>query len=345
MKTLASLVPFLAVIAIGPIACRAQHSGYTIAQRIPLPGNGGWDYIVADGESGRLFVSHNTVLQVVDEHTGELLGTVPDLAGVHGIALATDLGKGFISCGRDSSVVIIDLKDLHTVARVKSTGANPDAILYDHFTQRVFVFNAGSANVTVLDATSHAVINTIALHGAPEFAVSDEAGTIYVNIEDKSLVCVIDATALLVRHNWPLAPGEEPSGLALDGATHRLFSVCDNKVVVILNAQNGSVVARLPVGERVDGVMFDATLKRAYSSNGDGTLTVVQEGPDDTFSVLETLTTQPGARTCTVDQKSHHIFLPTAEYLPASASTAADPHPRRKLKDGTFVVMDVAPLE
>jgi YVTN family beta-propeller protein len=345
MNSLRSLFPFLALLASVLIACRAQHADYAIAQRIALPGDGGWDYIVADAESGRLFVSHGTVLQVVDERTGLVLGTIPDCPGVHGIALANDLGKGFISCGRDSSVAVVDLKTLAVLQRVKVTGANPDAILYDAYSLHVFVFNAHSASATVMDARSNRVLATIPLDGSPEFAVSDEGGTVYVNIEDQGVICLINATTMKVEHNWSLAPGEEPSGLALDRLSHRLFSVCDNKLMVIMDAQSGKIITTLPIGERVDGVMFDATLKRAYSSNGDGTVTVVQEGPEDTFNVLETITTQPGARTCAVDQRSHHIFLPTAEYLPAPAATEADPHPRRKAKEGSFVVLDVMPLE
>ena len=325
-------------------ACHTQPH-YRIAHTFPVPGDGGWDYIAVDDSSGRLFASHGTVLQIVDEKAGTLLGTVPDCKGVHGIALANDLGKGFISCGRDSSVVVIDLKSYATTARVKVAGADPDAILYDAFSHKVFVFNAGSDNATVLDAATNAVITTIPLAGAPEFAQSDGAGTIYVNIEDKSLICAIDANTMKVLHDWPIAPGEEPSGLALDNATHRLFSVCGNKLMVVVDAQSGKVITTLPIGDRVDGVMFDATSKRAYSSNGEGTMTVIQEAAGDKFTVLETVPTRKGARTCAVDQKTHHIFLPTAEYGDAPAATTENPHPRRSVKPGTFVILDVEPVE
>ena len=224
-------------------------------------------------------------------------------------------------------------------------GENPDAILYDSFTHRVFAFNAHSNSATVLDAVTNAVIGTIALEGAPEFAQSDGSGMIYVNIEDKSLICAIDANTMKVLHNWPIAPGEEPSGLALDNATHRLFSVCSNKLMVVVDAQSGKVITTLPIGDRVDGVMFDATSKRAFSSNGEGTMTVVQEEAGDKFTVLENVTTMRGARTCAVDQKTHHIFLPTAEYGDEPAPTAENPHPRRTVKPGTFVILDVEPVD
>jgi YVTN family beta-propeller protein len=229
------------------------------------------------------------------------------------------------------------------LARVPVTGRNPDAIVYEPSTRRVFTFNGGSANATVIDAATNKVVGTVALSGKPEAPAVDGKGTVFVNIEDKSTVAAIDAATLKVKAEWPLAPGEEPSGLALDPATRRLFSVCSNKLMIVLDADTGKIVATLPIGERVDGAAFDPGLKRAYSSNGDGTLTVVQEVDKSTFKVLENVATQRGARTLALDVKTHHIYLSTAEFGPTPAPTADRPRPRPTIVPGSFVVLDVAP--
>jgi len=321
----------------------SAQSRYTVANKFSIEGDAGWDYLTSDDSTGRLFVSHSTIVQVLDENTGKIVGTISDTKGVHGIALAQDLNKGFISNGKDSSVTVFDLKTLATIEKVSVTGRNPDAILYDPFTQRVFTFNAKSNNATVIDAKTDKVIGTIPLDGNPEFAVSDGKGHVYANIESKSKVDVIDPKSMTVLSQWSLDKGEEPSGLALDNDHGYLFSVCDNKLMVILNARDGRVVTTLPIGERVDGAAFDPTLQRAYSSNGDGTLTVVQEEANGKFSVLENVVTQRGARTVTVNRKTHHVYLPTAEYNPAPEPTSDNPKPRPSVKAGTFVVLEVAP--
>jgi YVTN family beta-propeller protein len=325
--------------------CNAQSekSIYKIANKFSIEGDGGWDYLIMDDSTGRIFVSHGMVTQVVDAKTGKLTGTVPDTKGVHGIALARDENKAFISCGRDSTISIVNLQTLELIAKIKSTGANPDAILYDSFTHRVFAFNGRTSNATVIDAKTNAVIETIPLEGKPEFAVTDGNGKVYVNIEDKSLITVINPTTLKTEQSWSVSPGVEPSGLALDKAGHRLFSVCDNKLMVIVDAQSGKVITSLPIGERVDGTAYDPLLKRAYSSNGEGTLTVVQEENPNSFKVLENVTTQKGARTITIDKKTHHIYLPTAEYGETPAATTENPHPRPAIKPGTFVILDIEP--
>jgi YVTN family beta-propeller protein len=297
-----------------------------------------------DESGNRLFVSHSTVVQVVDLKTGQLAGTINDTPGVHGIALVQDQDKAFISVGRNASVKVINFKTLELIADVKITGQNPDAIMYDPYSQKVFVFNGGSSNATVIDSRTNEVVSTIPLKGKPEFPVSDGKGTVYVNIEDKSLISVINATTMKVEKSWSIAPGEEPSGLALDNETHRLFSVCSNKLMVVVDALDGHVVASLPIGDGCDGVKFDPGMKRAYSSNGDGTMTVVQELDKDSFKVLENVTTMSGARTLAVDTKTHHLYLPTAEFNPAPAVTTENPRPRRTPKPDSFYVMDIAPV-
>ena len=318
-------------------------SNYRIINKIQLEGNGGWDYLTMDEGSSRLYVSHGMITQVVDLTKNVLLATIPDTKGVHGIALATDLNKGFISDGRDTSVTIIDLKTLKTIDKVKVTGNNPDAILFDPFSNKVFTFNGRSSNSTVIDAKTNKVIATIPLIGKPEFSVTDLKGSIYVNIEDKSSICKINTGTLKVEQTWSIAPGEEPSGLAIDLKNHRLFSVCSNKLMIVINSDNGEVVSSLKIGDNVDGVSFDPVLKRIYSSNGDGTLTVIQQKDADTYSILENFTTQKGARTITINTKNHRVYLPTAEYGETPAATADNPRPRATLKPNSFTILEIAP--
>jgi len=319
----------------------SAQSNYRIVNKIHIDGNGGWDYITLDEAASRLYVSHGNEMNVVDITTNKVIGTIPDTKGVHGIALAKDLDKGFISNGRDTSVTIIDLKTLKFIAKVKVTGNNPDAILYDQLSHKVFTFNGRSSNSTVIDAKTNKVIGTIKLTGKPEFPVNDLAGKIYVNIEDKNSISVINVNTLKVEHTWSVAPGESPSGLAIDIKNKRLFSVCENKLMVVVDYITGKVITTLKIGEGVDGVTFDPGLNRAYSSNGEGTMTVVQEKDANTFTVLENVPTQKGARTITVNTKTHKLYLPAAGYGEAPAATAQNPHPRAKVKPGTFEVIEI----
>jgi len=344
MKKLLFISLFL-VCGFITIKAQTEKSMYSIVNTIHLPGTGGWDYLSVDEYTGRLFLSHGTVVQAVDTKTGTLVGTIPNTPGVHGIAFAQDLNKGFISAGRDTSVIVFDLKTLEFIARVKVTGNNPDAIMFDSFSQKVFTFNGRGKNATVIDAKTNQVVGTIALDGKPEFPVSDGNGKIYVNIEDKSLISVINATTLKVEQSWSIAPGEEPSGLAIDNVTHRLFSVCGNKLIVIVDSESGKVITTLPIGDGCDGVKFDPELKRIYTSNGEGTMTIIQEEDANTFKVLENLPTQSGARTLAVSLKTHHIYIPTAEFLPAPEATKDNPHPRKSVKPDSFVILEVAPLK
>ena len=323
---------------------QTSSSSYQILNKISISGDGGWDYLVADDEKGRLFVSHSTMVQVIDLKERKLIGTIPDTKGVHGIALAKDLNKGFISNGKDSSVTVFNLQTLDFIEKVYVTGRNPDAILYDSFSHRIFTFNGGGKNSTVIDAKTDKVLGTIDLNGKPEFSVSDGKGKIYVNIEDKSVVKEINPITLKVEHEWNLSPGEGPSGLAMDIENQILFVVCDNKLMVILDALTGKKIVTLPIGERVDGVAFDPVLKRAYSSNGDGTLTVVQENDNKTFKMLENITTQKSARTIAIDKSTHHLFLPAAEFGPMPEPTNDIQHPRPSIKPGTFVVLEIGLL-
>ena len=335
------LVRFLsiAILLSSSILLHAQ-TNYKIVRQIPLEGDGGWDYLSVDEAAGRLYVSHATMALVVDLKTGTQVGKIADTKGIHGIAVIPALNKGFTSNGRDTSVTVFDLKTLLVTGKIKVTGKNPDAILYDPFSQKLFTFNGGSSSATVIDPKENKVIGTIPLDGKPEFPQSDGKGKIYVNIEDKSEISVINPITMKVEKSWSIAPGEEPSGLALDNETHRLFSVCGNKMMVISDAEAGKVVTTLPIGDRCDGVAFDPTIKRAFSSNGDGTITVVQEVNKDSYKVIETITTPKGARTITIDKTTHHIYLPAAEY-----EAAATGNGRPAMKPGTFKVIDIAPVK
>lgn len=317
-------------------------SSYKLVKSIPLPGEGFWDYLAADSQNRRLYVSHNTEVQVVNLDTGTLAGTIPNTNGVHGIAIANDLERGFVSDGRDNQVTIFDLKNLSVISTVKA-GTNPDGIVYDPFSQRVFAFNGRSKDMTAIDGATGNVAGTIPLGGKPEFPATDGKGNVYANIEDRSELVRIGPKTLEVKNHWSLAPCESPSGLAIDTKNRRLFPVCDNKMMAVVDADSGKIVTTVPIGEGPDAAAFDPGTKLAFSSNGeDGTLTVVKEESPDKYSVLQNVKTQRGARTMALDLKTHKIYLAVAEFGPAPAATADNPRPRPKLVPGSFKLLVVS---
>ncbi len=344
MKKIILSIALILLAGISATLAQDGQSQCRLVSKISLEGDGGWDYLTMDVPTSRLFVSHGTVVHVVDVLSGKVIRTIPDTKGVHGIAIAHDLNKGFISNGRATSVTVFDLKTLDVIAKVKVTGSNPDAILYDPFSGHVFTYNGRSSNATVLDARTNEVVGTIELPGKPEFSVTDGKGRVWVNIEDKSLICLIDPVKMTLEKSWSIAPGEEPSGLALDSKENRLFSVCGNKMMVVVDADNGEVISTVEIGDRVDGVAYDPELKRIYSSNGDGTLTVVQEEDKNTFKVIENFPTQVGARTIYLNPETHRIYLPVAEYNPVPAATPENPRPRPSAKPGTFTILEIEPI-
>ncbi len=311
---------------------------YRVAATWAVGGEGGWDYIFVDHAGGRVFASHGSQVDVLDLADGHKLGSIPNTPGVHGIALAP--AHGFITCGRTNSVLVFDPKTLQVTATVPA-GAKPDAVLYDAFSNRVFAFNNDGTTATVLDAATGAAVGTAELGGAPEAAVSDGKGTIFVNLEDKSELLAFDAKTLKETHRWPLGPGEGPSGLAIDRAHRRLFSVCRNQKMVVLDADTGQRVAELAIGSGVDGVVFDDGRQVAISSNGSGTVTVVKEDGPGAFRVAQTLDTARGARTCALDETTHRVYLPTADFGPAPAPTPAEPRPRLSVVPNSFRVLVV----
>ena len=303
------------------LAAIAAPPGYSLLKTVPVPGDGSWDYLIVDDAARRVYVSHGTQVEVLDADSYELKGTIPDTKGVHGIALAPEFGRGFTSNGRSDSVTIFDLKTLEIKGQVK-TGKNPDAIIYDPATKQVFAFNGGGKSATVIDAKEGKVNGTIELAGRPEFAAADGAGNVFVNIEDKSLLVKIDAKSLKVLEQWPLEPGEEPASLAMDPKSNRLFAGCHNKMLVVVNAENGKVVAKVPVGQGADATMFDPETRNIFTSCGDGTITVVHADGDDKFSVVETIKTKARSKTMAVDMKTHKLFVPSADFKQGDAPKA-----------------------
>jgi DNA-binding beta-propeller fold protein YncE len=311
-------------------------SGYHMIKTIPIGGDGGWDMVAVDSAARRVYVSHATHVVVLDADSGSQAGDIPDTQGVHGIALAADLGRGFVSDGRANTVTIFDLKTLATIGTVDLKGQNPDAIYYDAATKRVFAFNGRSNNTTAINGADGKVLGTIPVGGKPEFAAGDGKGRVFVNIEDKSEVVEIDAGKLAEVHRWPLAPCLEPSGLAMDAANRRLFAACSNKMMVIVNADTGKIVATPAIGDGPDGTEFDPATQLAFSSNGgSGTLTVIHEDTPDKYTVVEDVPTKKYARTLALDVKTHNIFLPVAEF-----EAVTPPGERRPpMKSGTFAVL------
>jgi DNA-binding beta-propeller fold protein YncE len=314
MKKIIFLLSFILVSS-----AFAAAPGYHVIKKVQLGGEGFWDYLTVDEAARRLYVSHGTNVAVVDLETDKNVGNIPNLEGVHGIALAPEFNRGFISCGRSNTAVIFDLKTLAVIDQIP-TGTGPDAIIYDPASKRVFAFNGHSKNATIIDAATGSVAGTIALGGDPEAGMPDGKGKVYVNIADTSEVVEIDSKKMTVTKRFSIKPGEEPSGLAIDVDHHRVFSGCDNKIMTVLDTETGKVIATVPIGDRCDGVGFDQETGLAFSSNGGGTLTVVKETSQVKFEVAETVTTQEGARTMTIDPKTHQVYLPVGQSRPRPGS-------------------------
>jgi len=313
----------------------SNSSGYHLIDSVLLGGEGGWDLYGLDTAAQRLYISRGTRVQVVDCARDSLVGEIPNTNGVHGIAVAAFSGKGFTSNGRDSSVTVFDLKTLKQLAVIKIQARNPDVILFEPSSKRVFVFNGGSNNAVALDAAGNTIVGTVSFEGKPELAVADGKGRVFVNLEDKSSVVEFDAVTLKVLHTWPLAPGAEPTGIAMDRQHRRLFSACNNNLMIVLDADSGKVIAQLPIGKGVDGAGFDPSTRFAFSSNGEGSLSVVREESPAKFSAMESVVTRQGARTMALDEKSHRIYMVSARFGPPPEPTADHPHPRPAIEPGS----------
>jgi DNA-binding beta-propeller fold protein YncE len=315
------------------VALAAAPQGYHLVKTIPISGDGGWDYVSVDAAARRVYVSHATKVEVLDADSGTVVGQIPDTAGVHGIAVAADLGRGFVSNGRSDNVTMFDLKSLKPLGTV-ATGKNPDCIIYDPATKRVFAFNGRAASVTVIEAADGKVAGTIDVGGQPEFAAADGAGHVFVNLEDKNEVLRLDAKGLKVLDRWPVAPATAPCSMAIDAANHRLFVGCRSKSLLVMNAENGKVVTTLPIGERVDAGAYDPETRMVYCSCGDGTVSAVQQDGPDSYSAAETIKTRTGSKTMALDPKTHNLILPAAEFQPAAGGRG-----RPTAKPGTFAVL------
>ena len=313
---------FLAVscIVLVSLSCTAQT--YVLDKTISLPGNSGYDYLSIDKINHRLYVSHGTTVNVIDLDTGEPVGVIADMKGVHGIAIANKSNRGFISDGRANAVVAFDLTTLKTLATIPVTADGPDAIIYDPFSDRVFSFNGESNNSSVIDPNTLKQVGTVALGGGPEFAVADGNGKIYNNLEDKSSLNVIDTKTLKVISNYPLAPCGGPTGIALDIVNQRLFTVCrENKGMSVVDANSGKVIATLPIGAGVDAVAYDPEAKLIFCSCGDGTTTIIKQESADSYSVIQTLKTPNRAKTLALDTRTHKIYLSVADFEPGTRKT------------------------
>ena len=343
MRQLIRLSLFACLLLAFSCAALAQKSpsGYHVVKQYKLGGDGGWDYLIYDAKGNRVFISRSTHVMVVDADTGAVVGDIPDTQGVHGIALADEFGKGYTSNGRANTVTVFDLKTLKVLKQIP-VGQNPDAIIYDPASKRVFTMNGRSNDATAIDAKTDAVAGTVALEGKPEFATSDEKGHVFVNLEDKSTIVEVDSQKLTALGRWPLAPCEEPSGMAIDRKHRRLFSGCSNKLMAVVDADSGKVITTVPIGQGVDANGFDDGADFAFSSNGgDATLTIVHEDSPQKFTVVENVPTQRGARTMALDAKSHRVFLVTAEFGPPPAPTPDRPRPRPSIVPGSFTLLVV----
>jgi YVTN family beta-propeller protein len=336
-----ALRAYTLLLSVGlSLGAHAGQAPYSVVQRLSTGGDDRWDYPSVDSNTHLLYLSRADHVSIVDIASGKEIASIADTPGVHGVALAPELNRGFISCGKADVVKVFDLKTRDILATV-STAAGPDSIVYEPITQRVIAMNGHGQSATVIDAKTNTVLATIPLGGKPEFARADGRGFVLLNIEDTGELAVIDTKALKLSKRWHLPKCEEPSGLAFDSVHRRSFSTCDNQVLAVFNIDSGKLIANIPIGKNVDGAEFDPATQNVFTANGEGTITVVHEKSPKKFVVQQTLTTQHGARTIALDNETHRLYLPTADFGPLPAATAEQPRPRAPILSGTFVVLVV----
>lgn len=300
----------------------------TLIKKTVVGGDGGWDYLSVSSDDRHLYLSHSSQVEVLNVDTHEKIGIIPDTKGVHGIVAIPKLGKGFVTCGSSNSVMVFDTKTLAKITDIPA-GEMPDALLYDKFSNRIFSFNHRGGSVTAIDVATLKAIETVKLGGAAaEAGVTDGKGTIFVNLEDINEIVSFDAKTLAIKNRWKTGSGEEPTGLAIDLKNNLLFSVCKNQKMIVLDSKTGKLVAEVPIGSRCDGVVFDPKSKMIYSSNGEGTISVIHEDSPTTFSVKEIIKSDVGARTITIDPKTQHVFTMTAQYGETPPKTEENPRPQ-----------------
>ena len=328
------ILSFVVCIVTGSVIAQ-NAGGMKVINTFHIASAGGWDYLALGPVNDWLYVSHGTQVNILNKKTGDSVGVIENTTGVHGIAFDVADKKGFTSNGRLNNVTVFDLNTNKVLAQIP-TGANPDAIMYEPFSKKIITCNGRSKNLSIIDPVNNLLLDSVDIGGKPETAVTDEAGKIFVNIEDKNEIVVIDAKTFKVLNHWSLSPEEGPTGLEYDKATKRLFAGCD-KLLVVMDATNGKIIDKLAIGDGCDGVAFDADTKNIYTSNGEGTMTVIHEDNANKFTVLENITTKRGARTIALDKQSHLIYMPTADFEPMEAGQKGRP----KMKVGTFQVLVV----
>src|SRR5258705_4718375 len=335
MRNLLLVLSFMALGTVCVIAADPDASQFKTVKKLPLEGGGRWDYLFVDGESRRLYMSRATHFSVINADSGAVVGDIPDTPGAHGVALAPDFGIGFTSNGGENKVSVFDLKTLKVLTKI-DTGGNPDSIVYHPATHSVFVQNGKGNSSSVIDVEKRQVVATIPLGAKPEFAVYDDDGSLFVNLEDKGAIAVIDTAKKKVKATWPTAGCEEPSGLAIDRSTHTLFSACSNKLLAIVDSQNGKLLQTVPIGDDCDAVAFDPEMGYVFASNGEGKLTIVHRNASGKYEVTQNLTSQPGSKTMALDTHTHTVYLPTAKFN-------RDPgaHPRPPVVSGSIVILVV----
>jgi len=340
LSSITKKIVLILLVASQSLSVLAQSkSGLHILKKHAIESNGGWDYVTVDATEKKIYVSHGTQVNILSTATGDSIGVIPNTNGVHGIALVKDFGKGYTSNGRDNSCTIFDLKTNAQLGKI-TLGTNPDAIFYDEFSKKIYAFNGRSNDASVIDPATDKVVATIPLGGKPETSVSDGKGKIFVNSETTNEVVVIDAKTYKVINRYKINDGDEPSGLAIDRVTNRLFIGCGgNATLVVMDAANGKNLAKFKIGD-CDGVAFDPALKMVYTSNGEGSVSVIKEIGAGKVVFIENIATEKGARTIGIDTLTHHLFLPTAQ-TEAVAPTAENAHPRPKVIAGTFHVIEL----
>ncbi len=335
MKKLITLL--VIIFAVSLFSRVWAQKDFHILKTFHIQSTGGWDYIAVGPGNNRLYLSHGTQVNILNQATGDSVGIIEKTSGVHGIAFDKSQNKGFTSNGRLNNVTVFDLTTNAVITQIP-TGANPDALMYEPFTKKIITCNGRSKNLSIIDPVGNKLIDSIDVGGKPETAVSNGAGKLYVNIEDKNEIVAINLKTLKVEAHWALSPAEEPTGLAFDKQTNRLFAGCGNKLMAVVDAANGKVIKTFPIGDGCDGLAFDPETKNIFTSNGEGTMSVFHQKSANDFEAVATITTKRGARTITIDEKNHLLYLPTADY---EAADPAAPNARSKMKPGTFQVLVV----
>ena len=338
------VVALVAALGLSGPSRAVEPKDFALLDSNRIGGKGGWDYLTTDSSGARLFISRGDRVDVYDTAARKVIGSIPDTKGVHGVALAEAKNRGYSSNGKGNSITVFELSTLKVLKELPITGENPDAILYEPVTDTLYTFNGESTNVTIFDATTLELKATLPVPGKPEFAVSDAGGRVYLNIEtEPGQLVVIDGKSMAVKATWALKGCNAPTGLALDAARHRLFSVCDDKVMAVTDAVTGKPVARLAIGDGPDAAAYDPALGLVFSSNGDGTLSIIRQLAADKYAPAVSLPTQKGARTMALDAKTHRVYLVTSDFGPPPPATAETPHPRPSQVPDTFTVHVAGP--